>query len=171
MSKAIGGNGSSLAVLRSDRVQRDRNCRGIGGVLLSGRSSSHFREAPEQILITFLVCLGVHFPLDVREGIEEQLAKVGLSDGVPAMDALVNKLFEEVAEKEIDGVRGREIVDVGKERGGDGLVIFRTLGFQAIQVMRAKRIVTAGSKHATTMAASVNVLTLLIGLGIDRNWK
>ncbi len=107
----------------------------------------------------------------MREGIEEQLAKVGLRHSVPATDAFVNKLFEEIAEKEIDGGRGREIVDVGKERGGDGLVIFRTLGFQTIEVMRAKRIVTAGGKHPTTMPAGIDVLASLIGLCIDGNWK
>ena len=88
-----------------------------------------------------------------------------------ATDALVNKHFEEVAEKEIDGVRRREIVDVSEKRGGDGLVIFRTLGFQAVEVVRAKRIVTARSEHATTMAAGIDVLASLIGLRINRNWK
>ena len=129
------------------------------------------QEALEQFLTAFPVCLGVHFALDVRKSVEEQLANVSLSDGVTAIDAFMNKLLEEIAKKESDGVSGRKIVDVAEERGGDGLVIFRTLGFQAIEVVRAKGVGTAGSKHATTMAAGIDVLASLIRLRINRNRK
>ena len=129
MSKPIGGNRFFLAVLRSGRVQRNRDCRGVAGVLLSRGSSCRIQEALEQELTAL-----------------------------------------RIAEKEIDGVRGREIVDVAEERGSYGLVVFRALGFYAIEVVRAKRIVTSGSKHATTMAAGIDVLTSLIELGIDRDW-
>jgi hypothetical protein len=99
----------------------------------------------------------------VRESIEEQLANVGLGNGVTAIDAFVNQLLEEIAEKEVDGVSGRKIVDRVEER--DGLVILRMLALQAIEVVLTEGIMTTRGERAATMPAGIGVLTALIVRG------
>ena len=59
-------------------------------------------------------------PVQGGEAAEKQLRDVGEGDGVAALDALGGELLEEVAEEEIDGLGGLEVLDGAEKLGGKG---------------------------------------------------
>jgi len=83
-------------------------------------------------LVDFLVgglgVFAVVLAVEGGEAVEEQLADVGLGDGVAAVDAFVSDLLEEIAEITIDGGGGGEILDAGEKFGGEGFVGLGRLG-------------------------------------------
>ncbi|MFY9527514.1 MAG: hypothetical protein WBC04_06335 [Candidatus Acidiferrales bacterium] len=85
------------------------------------------------------------------ETIEKQLADVGESHRVAAADAIAGKLLEEIAEEEVDGGGGGEVVDPGEQLGGDGFVA--GLGGRAASVMDAESGVAGGEQAAAVARA------------------
>jgi hypothetical protein len=65
--------------------------------------------------------LGVQLSLQSREAIEEQLGDVGQSDSVAAGDTFAGELLGEIAEEEIHGTGGGEVLDLGEKFGGEDL--------------------------------------------------
>lgn len=63
--------------------------------------------------------------LAIHDGlaVEEELGDVGEGGGVAPGDAAVGELFQQVAEKEIDGGGGGEVVGAGEEFGGNGFSV------------------------------------------------
>lgn len=66
--------------------------------------------------------LGFGFPFEGWETVEEQLRNVGEGDGVAAGNAAASDLFQKIAEEEIDGGSGGEVLDSTEKLGGDGFV-------------------------------------------------
>jgi len=58
-------------------------------------------------------------PVQSGEAAEKQLRDVGEGDGVAALNALGGELLEEVAEEEIDGLGGLEVLDGAEKLGGE----------------------------------------------------
>ena len=56
--------------------------------------------------------------MDYGLAVEQKLRDVGHGGGVAAFDFAGGELFQQIAEKQIDVVRGREIVRAGEKCGG-----------------------------------------------------
>jgi hypothetical protein len=105
------------------------------------------------------------------EAVEEQLADVGLGDGVAAMDAFVSDLLEEIAEIAVDGSGGGEILDAVEKFGGEGFVRLRRLGKALAQVVGAERVVIWGDEQTAAMAAGVDVTAVGVRGKLRRHGK
>jgi hypothetical protein len=71
-----------------------------------------------------------------REGIEEQLGNVGQSDSVAAGDTSAGELLGEIAEEEIHGKGGGEVIDPAEKVGGEDLGLHE----YTIKWMRGKEL-------------------------------
>jgi hypothetical protein len=98
-------------------------------------------------------------PFEGGETVEKQLADVGLSDGVAAVDTFAGDLLEEVAEIAIDGGGGGEIFDATEEFGGECFVRLRSFGVALSEMVGAERVVALGNERAAMVAAGVDVTT------------
>ena len=117
--------------------------------------------------------LGVQLSLQSREVIEEQLGNVGQSDSVAACDTFAGELLGEIAEEEIHGTGGGEVIDLGEKFGGEDLGLHHgDRGSETVGVVGAERRargaihgpMTRIDQHVTALAAGVLVLALTIGV-------
>jgi hypothetical protein len=91
-----------------------------------GKFATPLAKASDEVLEhRFVRGLGFVGSLSGHGGLagEDELRDVGKSDGVAAGDALASELPYEIAEEEIDLIRGSETVDVGEKLGGKDLRI------------------------------------------------
>jgi hypothetical protein len=97
-------------------------------MLFGGASGLRAGDVVQQELAGGGVVVLLHFFPHRGKAIEEQLAKVGQSDGVTAGDALAGELFDEIAEEEIHGIGGGEVYDIAEKLGGEGFGVGSLLG-------------------------------------------
>ena len=111
--------------------------RWIGDFVEVGRSS-------ENALSFFAPVFGVagifEFGLDGGKSLQEELAIVGKGESVLAGDAAGDLMKKDFAERDIDGGRGLEIADGGKNVRGDDVAVSDAAHFK-IEMMVAKRSV------------------------------
>jgi hypothetical protein len=117
----------------------------------------------------WLGVLALALAVEGGKAVEEQLADIGLGDGVAAVDAFASDLLEEIAKVAIDGGGGREILDATEELVGDGLVGLERLGVALSEVMGAERIVPLGKERAATVTAGVDVMTVRVRVILGRH--
>jgi hypothetical protein len=140
-------------------------CSGFGGVCAGGFSC--FPCGLKSFVVPLVLaeaCKALEFAVVAFQrpvGVEHELSDVGHGDGVEAIDALERHLAEKIAEEDVDRVRSREVVHVAKELAGIGFLLAAEAGEMLAGVVRAERIVQAGSEHATASATSVDVGALL----------
>jgi hypothetical protein len=117
--------------------------------------------------------LGLQLSLQSRETVEKQLGNVGQGNGVATGDAFARELLDEIAEKEIHGAGGGEVLDLAEQVGGEGFGIDHgNVGCETAGVVgterRAFRVILGAmsriDQHVTTLAAGVLVLALTIGV-------
>lgn len=134
-----------------------------------GKFTGSSEEAADERLV-FRFFLGGELSLQRGETVEEQLGNVGQGNGVAAGDALAGELPDEIAEEEIHGTGGGEIIDVAEEIGGEELrVDGGNIGAETAGVVGAERgavriirgTLMLVNQHVTTLAARVFVLALL----------
>lgn len=80
--------------------------------------------------------VGLQFAAHVRKGVEKELANVGLSEGVAAVNLLASHELKQVAEIEIDASR-RDKVLKGTQEFGHSFVVLGALGLQTPEMVRA----------------------------------
>jgi hypothetical protein len=116
--------------------------------------------------------LGRNRSLQGREAVEKQLGNVGQGNGVTAGDAFAGELLDEIAEEEIHGTGGREVLDVAEEVGGEGFGIdCWNTGPETVGVVGAERR-ARGSVRGTVILVDQHVAALafradMLALGID----
>lgn len=118
-------------------------------------------------LDAFRAIVGFQFAAHVRKSIEKELANVGLSEGVAAVNLLTSHQLEEIAEIEIDAGRRDEVLK-GTEELGDSFVVPGAFGLQAAEMVRAQTFFGVGREHAAAMAAGIDVLTASSASSLDR---
>lgn len=114
--------------------------------------------------VVFQVCFlglrrlfAVLLAADGREAVEEQLAQVGERDGVPAGDALADDLLDQVAEEEIYGFGGGEVLDVGQELIGN-LFVCTDFGEAGLAVVIGADRGVAERGHAAVVPSGGDLL-------------
>lgn len=125
-----------------------------------GQSFWRIGDGVEQELDAFRTVLGFEFATYVREGVEEELANVGLSEGVAAVNLLASHQLEKVAEEEIDVGRRGEVLERTEELG-HRFVVLGALGLQAAEMVRAQTLFGVGREHAAAMTAAIDMFTAL----------
>ena len=120
----------------------------------------------------FSFLLGLKLSLQGREAVEKQLGNVGQGNGVAAGDAFAGELLDEIAEEEIHGAGGGEVVDVAEKFGGEGFRVDRwNAGSETAGVVGAERrardavrgTMILVDQHVAALAFGANVLAV----GID----
>ena len=103
---------------------------------------------------------------------EDELRDVGKSDGVAAGDALASELPDEIAEEEIDLVRGGKAVDFSEKLGGEDLGIdngnagpetVRVIGAEGRARCAIRWAMVLVDEHVASLAFGADVLAV----GID----
>jgi len=111
-----------------------------------------------------------------RETVEKQLGNVRQSYGVAASDAFARELLDEVAEEEVHGTGGGEVIDLAEKFGGEGFgVNSGNGGSETAGVVGAERWahgVVRGTmilvdQHVTAVAFGADVLAMVIDGGAN----
>ncbi|HMD40779.1 MAG TPA: hypothetical protein VKH15_15955 [Candidatus Acidoferrum sp.] len=105
------------------------------------------------------LALGFQHFLHARESAKQQLGKISEGNGVLAVDALVGELFGDVGKKCVDFAGRGEAASLTEKMGGEDFRI-GPCGSGLLQVIRAKRIVMRGAKHAAALAAGTDVVAM-----------
>jgi hypothetical protein len=99
---------------------------------------------------------GVDWPIGSTQAVKDQLGYISEGDGVVAVDALVDELLDQVAEEQIDLLRGAEVLDAGEQIFGRGFGVAAGLELLG-DVMRAKIGVGIGDEHTAAATFGVDV--------------
>ena len=142
--------------------------RSLAGLLLGEAGGLGASDVVQELLAggDILIVVLFHFFAQRGEAVEEQLAKVGQGDGVASGNAFASELFDEIAEEEIHGTGGGEVIDFREEIGGEKLRVDRgNIGAKAAGVVGAERrafraicgTLTTVNQHVTAVAFGADV--------------
>ncbi len=132
------------------------------------------KAAGDANVLRFCLCfvLGFDLSLQSREAVEEQLGNVGQGNGVTAGDAFAREPLDEIAEEEVHGTGGGEVIDLAEKVGGENFGIDRgNGGSETVGVVGAERWALGAvrgtmilvDQHVTAVAFGADVLAM----GID----
>jgi hypothetical protein len=98
--------------------------------------------------------------LQSGKAVEEELGNVGQGNGVAAGDAFARELFDKIAEEEIHGLGGGEVIDLAEKVGGEEFrVDSGNGGSETIGVVGAERR-ARGSVRETMMIVDQHVAAI-----------
>jgi hypothetical protein len=90
--------------------------------------------------------------------VQEQLGEIAEGDGVPAAEAFVDKLLDDIAEKGVDGLRVDEVLEALQEVLGEGFALFLAVPERLAGVKWAKQGTGKSDEHVAAVAFDVEVL-------------
>jgi hypothetical protein len=115
--------------------------------------------------------LGLGRSFQCGEAIKEQLGNVSKGNGVATGDAFTGKLPDEIAEEEIHGSGGGEIMDVAEKIGGEDFGLHGgNGGAETVGVVSAEHWASSSlrgtmilvNQHVTAVAFGADVLALMV---------
>jgi len=116
------------------------------------------------------IALAIELLLHGGKAVEEQLADIGEGDGVRTGDALADELLDEIAEEEIDGIGGGEILDAAEKFVGDGFGVGGGAAtVSQLEMAEAEAGGRVRDRQATTATIHGGVGAAILGSGPRRD--